>query len=50
MEIALVDDADTPQLVETAFQPVQADALFPQERSTHAPRILILSGSLRARS
>ncbi len=50
MEIALVDDADTPQLVETAFQPVQADALFPQERSTHAPRILILYGSLRARS
>ena len=50
MEIALVDHADTPQLVETAFQPVQADALFPQERSTHAPRILILYGSLRARS
>ena len=50
MEIALVDDADTPQLVDTAFQPVQADALFPQERSTHAPRILILYGSLRARS
>ena len=50
MEIALVDDADTPQLVETAFKPVQADALFPQERSTHAPRILILYGSLRARS
>ena len=46
----MVDDADTPQLVETAFQPVQADALFPQERSTHAPRILILYGSLRARS
>ncbi len=50
MEIALVDDADTPQLVETAFRPVQADALFPKERSTHAPRILILYGSLRARS
>ena len=46
----MVDDADTPQLVDTAFQPVQADALFPQERSTHAPRILILYGSLRARS
>jgi len=41
---------DTPQLCDTAFQPIDPKALFPAQMSAHAPRILILYGSLRARS
>ena len=41
---------DTPQITEAAFAPIDPEALFPAERSTHAPRILILYGSLRDRS
>lgn len=41
---------DTPNLVETALAPIDAATLFPATRSTHAPRILILYGSLRTRS
>ena len=41
---------DTPQLTETALCAPDADALFPATRSTHAPRILLLYGSLRTTS
>ncbi|WP_204318719.1 arsenical resistance protein ArsH [Pseudooceanicola aestuarii] len=41
---------DTPILAETDIQPVDPKALAPASPSTHAPRILILYGSLRARS
>ncbi|SIN76641.1 arsenical resistance protein ArsH [Vannielia litorea] len=41
---------DTPQITESAFAPIDPDALFGTARSTHAPRILILYGSLRDRS
>ena len=41
---------DTPQISEDVFVPTDPDALSPGSRSTHAPRILILYGSLRARS
>lgn len=39
--------SDTPQITDAAFVPIDADALFNTTRSTHAPRILILYGSLR---
>ncbi|MDP5305934.1 arsenical resistance protein ArsH [Paracoccus spongiarum] len=39
-----------PNLDPDAFRTVDADSLFPARRSTHPPRILILYGSLRARS
>ena len=41
---------ETPQLSEAAFAPIDPEALFPADRSYHAPRILILYGSLRERS
>jgi len=41
---------DTPQITEAAFAPIDPDALFGTARSAHAPRILILYGSLRDRS
>lgn len=41
---------NTPQITDAAFARIDPDALFPASRSTHAPRILILYGSLRARS
>jgi len=45
------DPADpTPQLDEAAFRKIDCDALFPAARATHPPRILLLYGSLRARS
>jgi arsenic resistance protein ArsH len=42
--------ADTPQLEDDHFQAVDEGRLFPANRATHAPRILLLYGSLRARS
>ncbi|MGI3169897.1 arsenical resistance protein ArsH [Pseudooceanicola sp. C21-150M6] len=42
--------SDTPQITDAAFVPIDADALLNMKRSTHAPRILILYGSLRDRS
>lgn len=39
-----------PQLDANCFQGVKAPMLFPQKASTHAPRILMLYGSLRERS
>lgn len=39
-----------PHLDANCFQGVQAPMLFPQKASTHAPRILMLYGSLRERS
>lgn len=42
--------ADTPQLEDEHFQAVDEGRLFPANRATHAPRILLLYGSLRARS
>ncbi|KUP94672.1 arsenical resistance protein ArsH [Tritonibacter horizontis] len=41
---------DTPQITDAAFARIDPDTLFPATRSTHAPRILILYGSLRERS
>ena len=41
---------DTPNLDERHFQPIDTDRLFSPERATHAPRILLLYGSLRERS
>ncbi|OUD11026.1 arsenical resistance protein ArsH [Marivivens niveibacter] len=36
--------------MDTCLNPIDPTALFPTEQSTHAPRILILYGSLRERS
>jgi arsenic resistance protein ArsH len=41
---------DTPQIDETGFAAIDTDRLVCSTRSTHPPRILILYGSLRARS
>lgn len=43
-------DSDLPQLDKASFQPLDAERLFPRERTNHAPRILLLYGSLRERS
>ena len=37
----------TPNINEDAFKPIDVDALFPTERSTHPVKILLLYGSLR---
>jgi arsenic resistance protein ArsH len=42
--------ADTPNIQDEQFAPIPAAALFPKAHSTHAPRILVLYGSLRERS
>ncbi len=42
--------ADTPNLDETHFDAIDWEALLMPERATHAPRILLLYGSLRKRS
>lgn len=41
---------ETPQLIDAHFSAIDETRLFPAERSTHAPRILLLHGSLRERS
>jgi len=41
---------DTPQIDEAHFRTVDDGHLFPADRATHAPRILLLHGSLRERS
>lgn len=41
---------DTPQLSEDAFAAIDQDALLRPKTSTHAPRILLLYGSLRQTS
>lgn len=41
---------DTPNIIPEHFQEIDHDKLFPTEQSTHAPRILLLYGSLRERS
>lgn len=41
---------ETPQLSDDQFHAVDPAQLFAAERSTHAPRILLLYGSLRERS
>tara|TARA_Y100001954_G_scaffold237489_1_gene301343 strand:+ start:688 stop:1410 length:723 start_codon:yes stop_codon:yes gene_type:complete len=40
----------TPNLIEACLPPLDEDRLFPEKRSQHPPRILILYGSLRERS
>jgi arsenic resistance protein ArsH len=40
----------TPNLDDDSLQPIDAERLFPPERASHAPRILLLYGSLRKRS
>ncbi len=42
--------SDTPNLDESLFQPIDADRLLSPARASHAPRILLLYGSLRDRS
>ena len=42
--------SDCPNIADDSFAPIDAEALFPAARSSHAPRILILYGSLRERS
>lgn len=39
-----------PNIDEACFRPIDEAALFPRERARHAPRILLLYGSLRQRS
>jgi len=47
----LAEDFDTfPSLAESAFCPIDETALFDVPRASHPPRILLLYGSLRARS
>ncbi len=41
---------DTPNVEDQHFRPIETDRLFSTETSTHAPRILLLYGSLRERS
>lgn len=41
---------DTPNLQEQHFRAIETDRLFEPERASHAPRILLLYGSLRERS
>ena len=41
---------DMPQMDAASFLPVDRMALFNPKRSDHAPRILLLYGSVRARS
>lgn len=41
---------DTPQMDDAHFQPIDTARLRPAQSTTHAPRILLLYGSLRARS
>lgn len=40
----------TPNIDETCFSPIDEDRLFDPARSDHAPKILLLYGSLRKRS
>ncbi|WP_455327296.1 arsenical resistance protein ArsH [Litoreibacter albidus] len=42
--------SDTPNMDEAHFRAIDRDALLTPERATHASRILLLYGSLRARS
>ena len=42
--------ADTPQLSDEHIRTIEEASLFPAKRATHPPRILLLYGSLRARS
>ncbi len=42
--------ADTPNLEEAHFHPIDTDRLLSPERAKHAPRIALLYGSLRDRS
>jgi len=44
------DDLSTPQLDEQSYRDIDTDALPPQARSGHKPRILLLYGSVRERS
>lgn len=43
-------DLSTPALIEDCFRPIDPERLLRPATSAHAPRILILYGSLRARS
>lgn len=47
---AYTDDPSTPQIDDSRFRPVDRARLLAPVVSTHPPRILILYGSLRARS
>lgn len=46
----MLADHSIPQLQEDYFLPIDHEALFNAPRNTHAPRILMLYGSLRQRS
>lgn len=47
---SVLSDTPTPQLSEEHFLEIDAERLFPVMRPEHAPRILLLYGSLRTRS
>ena len=50
-DAALSDPLDTlPNLDDACFQPIDRDRLFNASHSTHAPKILLLYGSVRERS
>lgn len=46
----MIPDPSTPHLDESCYRDVEPERLFPAVRSTHRPRILLLYGSVRARS
>lgn len=46
----LIPVTDTPQLDDENFQNIELDQLFPAQLSSHAPKILLLYGSLREQS
>ena len=41
---------DTPNIGDACFEPIDEEQLFPAERASHPPRILLLYGSLRKRA
>ena len=43
-------NADLPNLEEQVFEKPSLEGLLPAQRATHAPRILLLYGSVRDRS
>ena len=48
--VALVETSQTPNIQDAYFKSIQAEELYPLERAAHAPRILLLHGSVRKRS
>lgn len=49
-DVALVETSQTPNIQDAHFKSIQSGELYPSERAAHAPRILLLHGSVRKRS